>query len=150
MDHDLDIAGLCDRALEGGGLGEPQLERLLSARGAEAEQVFATARELRRRHFGEKVFLYGFVYFSTHCRNECTFCLYRAGNPASPRYRKSLDEVVDICRDLSGSGVALLDLTMGEDPQLFAEPGFRGLLEARTGGEERGRAAGHGLARPGT
>ncbi len=91
--------------------------------------MFGAARELRRRHFGEKVFLYGFVYFSTYCRNQCTFCLYRAGNPASPRYRKSLDEVVAICRDLAASGVALLDLTMGEDPQLFAEPGFRGLLE---------------------
>ena len=49
-----------------------------------------------RRHFGDAVFLYGFVYFSTYCRNECTFCLYRRGNAESPRYRKSIDEVVAI------------------------------------------------------
>jgi methylornithine synthase len=129
VDHDLDIAGLCALALEGGELGEPQLERLLTARGGDVELVFAAARELRRRHFGEDVFLYGFVYFSTYCRNECTFCLYRSGNPAGPRYRKSLDEVVGICCDLAASGVVLLDLTMGEDPQIHSEPGFRGLVE---------------------
>ena len=71
---------------------------------------------MRERTFGDAVFLYGFVYFSTYCRNECTFCFYRADNDESPRYRKSADEVVAICRDLAASGVVLLDLTMGEDP----------------------------------
>ncbi|MBM3147004.1 MAG: methylornithine synthase PylB [Actinobacteria bacterium] len=95
----------------------PELEDLLSIdSAAAAEPLFAAARELRRRHFGDIVFLYGFVYFSTYCRNRCTFCLYRTGNEASPRYRKSLPEVVGICRDLAESGVNLLDLTMGEDP----------------------------------
>ena len=129
MDRDTDIAGLCARALEGHQLDERALEQVLSLGADEASQVFAAARELRRRHFGDRVFLYGFVYFSTYCRNLCNFCLYRAGNTASPRYRKSLDEVVAICRDLAGSGVVLLDLTMGEDPELYADPGLRDLLD---------------------
>jgi methylornithine synthase len=129
VDQDADIAALCTRALAGDALDEPRLEQLLSARGDEAELVFAAARETRRRHFGADIFLYGFVYFSTYCRNQCTFCLYRAGNASGPRYRKSLDEVVTICRELASSGVALLDLTMGEDPLLHGEPGFRGLLD---------------------
>ena len=127
--HDIPIEALCGAALAGEKLDAAGLERLLEARGDEAEQVFAAACELRARHFDEQVFLYGFVYFSTYCRNRCTFCLYRAGNPESPRYRKSLDEVVAICRDLADSGVVLLDLTMGEDPALHDEPGHRGLLE---------------------
>jgi len=69
------------------------------------------------------------VYFSTYCRNACAFCFYRADNDESPRYRKSLDEVVAICRDLSGSGVVLLDLTMGEDPVIHDDPGYAGLLD---------------------
>ena len=91
--------------------------------------MFAAAREARARSFGDAVFLYGFVYFSTYCRNACAFCFYRADNDESPRYRKSLDEVVAICRGLAGSGVVLLDLTMGEDPVIHEEPGYIGLLE---------------------
>ncbi|HEX5643193.1 MAG TPA: radical SAM protein, partial [Thermoleophilia bacterium] len=122
------IADLCARSLEGAALDERDLEVLLRA-GEEAPLVFAAARELRRRHSGDAVFLYGFVYFSTYCRNECAFCFYRADNDESPRYRKSAEEVVAICRDLAASGVVLLDLTMGEDPAIHDEPGHTALLD---------------------
>jgi len=113
-----DVDDICRRALAGSQPSAAELEALLSIRSYErGNPLFAAARELRARHFGDAIFLYGFVYFSTYCRNRCTFCLYRAGNAASPRYRKSLDEVVGICRSLAGSGVNLLDLTMGEDPR---------------------------------
>lgn len=127
-DHGTRIPSLCGRALAGGTLCEDDVCALLEANADEAETVFAAARELRRRHWDDVVFLYGFVYFSTYCRNECTFCLYRAGNVASPRYRKPLSEVVAVCRDLAASGVVLVDLTMGEDPRLHDEPGYGGLL----------------------
>jgi methylornithine synthase len=123
-----DVRELCRRALIGDSLGEPDLATLLAARGDGAEAVFAAAREARARSFGDTVFLYGFVYFSTYCRNACAFCFYRADNDESPRYRKSRDEVVAICRDLAGSGVVLLDLTMGEDPVIHDDPGYAGLL----------------------
>ncbi len=124
-----DVRGLCARALAGAVLDERELERLLSAQGDEAQAVFAAAREARSRQFGDAVFLYGFVYFSTYCRNECAFCFYRADNEESPRYRKSLEEVVAICRGLAASGVVLLDLTMGEDPRIHDDPGYAGLLD---------------------
>ena len=75
------------------------------------------------------MFLYGFVYFSTWCRNDCQFCLYRRGNPAGPRYRKSLDEVVALSVGLAESGVHLIDLTMGEDPQYRKGRAFDALVE---------------------
>jgi len=124
-----EVRELCRRALAGEVLGEPDLATLLAARGGAAEVVFAAAREARARQFGDAVFLYGFVYFSTYCRNDCAFCFYRAANDESPRYRKSIDEVVTICGDLAGSGVVLLDLTMGEDPLIHDDPGYGGLLE---------------------
>ena len=123
------IDDLCDKALAGHTLEVPELQALLEADQAGTEVVFAAAREARRRVFGNTVFLYGFVYFSTYCRNACAFCFYRADNLESPRYRKTLDEVVAICHDLAGSGVVLLDLTMGEDPAIHDDPGFRGLLD---------------------
>lgn len=125
-----DVAGICERALEGRSPTVAEIEVLLSIGStAAAESLFATARELRRRHFGDMVFLYGFVYFSTYCRNSCTFCLYRDGNEVSPRYRKTLDEVVAICRDLAHSGVNLLDLTMGEDPLTHDSGDYRPLYD---------------------
>jgi methylornithine synthase len=124
-----DVRDLCRRALAGDVLAEPDLATLLATRGAHADVVFAAAREARARSFGGTVFLYGFVYFSTYCRNACAFCFYRADNDESPRYRKSLDEVVAICRDLADSGVVLLDLTLGEDPVIHDDPAYAGLLE---------------------
>jgi methylornithine synthase len=122
------VAGLCADILAGAVPGAGDLEVLLRA-GAEAPLVFAAARESRARHSGDAVFLYGFVYFSTYCRNECAFCFYRVDNDESPRYRKSAEEVVAICRDLAASGVVLLDLTMGEDPAVHDEPGHRALVD---------------------
>ncbi len=123
-----DVGSICARALQRAPLSEADLERLLVAEGDERELLFSTARDLRREEFGDKVFLYGFIYFSTHCRNECVFCFYRAGNRESPRYRKTPEEITDICLGLAESGVVLLDLTMGEDPKVFAEPGLASLL----------------------
>ena len=124
------VRALCASALDGAVLEPPDLETLLAIDDERlAGEVFVAAREARARHFGDGVFLYGFVYFSTYCRNECAFCYYRADNALSPRYRKTADEVVTICRGLAASGVDLLDLTMGEDPAIHAEPGYRALLE---------------------
>ena len=130
---------LCARALDGAARTSATSRRC-SRRRRRGAAVFAAAREPRARHFGDTVFLYGFIYFSTYCRNECAFCFYRADNDESPRYRKSSDEVVAICRDLAGSGVVLLDLTMGEDPAIHDEPGYAGA--ARAGGGRRATDAG--------
>jgi len=94
------------------------------------EAVFQAARELRRRHFGDEVFLSGFLYSSTHCRNDCSFCLYRTSNETCPRYRKTEPEIVDAACKLAASEVHLIDLTMGEDPAYLdcGEGGFDKLV----------------------
>jgi methylornithine synthase len=83
------------------------------------DALFHMARLLRRKYFQDKILLYGFLYISTYCRNNCNFCFYRVSNSASPRYRKSEDEVVEAAVNLAKSGVHLIDLTMGEDPYFF-------------------------------
>ena len=124
------IDGILARSLAGEAPSAGEIETLLSIDDpAPAAGLFAAAAELRRRRFGDAVFLYGFVYFSTWCRNGCTFCLYRRGNAESPRYRKSLDEVVAISADLAASGVHLIDLTMGEDPLYYEGGEFDALVE---------------------
>ena len=87
---------------------------------AEAEKLFESARTARTQVFGNKIFLYGFVYFSTYCRNNCNFCYFRRENDIE-RYRKSKEEVLDAAMRLMDSGVDLIDLTMGEDPEYHAD-----------------------------
>lgn len=126
---------ILQRALQGRPPSARELERLFALgeaggeasagasaeAGAERGRLFAAARELRRRHFGDRVFLYGFLYLSTFCRNDCRFCWYRRSNPACRRYRKDEMETLEAAVRLAGSGVHLLDLTLSEDPVLRAE-----------------------------
>ena len=84
-------------------------------------RLFQAAREARDEHFGNKVFLYGFIYFSTFCRNDCAFCQYRRHNRLLPRHRKSPADILAASIRLAEAGVHLIDLTMGEDPQIVGE-----------------------------
>jgi methylornithine synthase len=86
---------------------------------ADLDRFFRTAREIRHRYFGEAIFLYGFVYFSTWCQNDCIFCRYRKSNPLAKRYRKDPREIIEIACRLAESRVHLIDLTMGEDPFFY-------------------------------
>ena len=119
---------LC-RIGEGETVDTTDVATLLSATAREdLDLLFETARETRRRTFGDKVFIYGFVYFSTYCRNNCNFCYFRRSNHGIDRYRKSVEEVVQLAGGLRDAGINLADLTMGEDPEMYAD-GYRRLLE---------------------
>lgn len=113
------------------GLSKEEIVFLLSLKEErEINQLFHVAQNLRQRYFGDKIFLYGFIYFSTYCRNYCTFCSYRAPNNLCQRYRKTEGEIMEIAQRLVESGVHLIDLTMGEDPFYYRrENGFESLVE---------------------
>jgi methylornithine synthase len=96
---------------------------------SQIDAVLEAARDLRLRHFGNRVFLYGFVYISTFCRNQCNFCYFRKTNELPVRYRREASEVVEAAQSLAESGVHLIDLTLGEDPQYFYDLGFGPLVE---------------------
>ena len=91
--------------------------------------LYASARKMRQQTTGSKIFIYGFIYLSTYCRNACTFCLYSNKNKELVRYRKSLNEILEIAKRLTDNGVHLLDLTLGEDPYFVEGKGFDQFLE---------------------
>ena len=74
--------------------------------------LFQEARDLRQNYFGNKIFIYGFIYASTYCRNDCRFCLFRRSNLQPKRYRKSKQEIVAAAMRLADSGVPLIDLRL--------------------------------------
>ncbi|MGM0652131.1 MAG: methylornithine synthase PylB [Bacillota bacterium] len=120
---------ILNKALCGNRLEKEEIMFLLKlVNNNDREQLFKAAREVRARYFSDRVFLYGFIYFSTYCRNDCAFCYYRKSNLITGRYRKTSDQVKETAQKLAESGVHLLDLTMGEDPLYFNTGQFEGLL----------------------
>jgi methylornithine synthase len=102
-------------------LSKADIEFLLGLNKAEQiNKLFATAKSLRRKYFGNKIFIYGFIYASTYCRNDCSFCFFRRSNSESQRYRKAKPEIIATARRLADSGVHLIDLTMGEGKRTHA------------------------------
>lgn len=98
-----------------------EIIRILESKdGEETARLFAEARKIRQEQQGNKIFAYGFVYFTTYCRNNCNFCYYRRSNNIE-RYRKTREEILDTSKALINSGVNLIDLTMGEDPMYHKE-----------------------------
>lgn len=104
-----------DQVKQGYVLSEEDMVAILNSTGAVEDQLFSLARSVRKEVFNDRIFLYGFVYFSTWCQNDCNFCYYRRSNQIE-RYRKNPTEILEIADSLEKSGVHLLDLTMGEDP----------------------------------
>ena len=115
---------ILEKGMQNQGLSDDDLAYLLLLKSeTDIQKLFAAARKVREREFGDKIFLYGFVYFSTYCHNECRFCYYRSTNKKPHRYRKSVQEIVSTAVDLKDSGVHLIDLTMGEDDYYLKDDG---------------------------
>ncbi len=133
------LVTILDKAEKGGRITKEEIAFILEFRQKhEIDALFNTARTLRHKYFGNKILLYGFLYISTYCRNNCNFCYYRASNRESRRYRKEEAEIIKTAVELARSGVHLIDLTMGEDPRFFNdkeqsfEPLIRLVKEVKT------------------
>lgn len=119
-----DLKDLLTRILKGHPVGKQEIIYLLRLTDPEKiDRVFSAARKIRTRHFGKKVFLYGFLYFSTFCRNDCRFCQYRQSNKTIARYRKNPSQIIAAATEMADAGVHLIDLTMGEDPETYNSSG---------------------------
>jgi methylornithine synthase len=126
------LAAILEKADQEATLTREEIACLLQLRqNSQIKALFQAAAKLRRRYFGDRVFLYGFIYISTFCRNNCSFCYYRRTNLQPLRYRRELSDIIAAARRLADSGVHLIDLTLGEDPVYFLDDrrGFNGLIQ---------------------
>lgn len=118
--NDLDI--YAQKIIDGYKLSDLDLKSLISINDkSEIEKLHYIAREIRNNYFGNKVFLYSFVYFSTFCKNKCSFCYYNKSNYIN-RYRLSLEDIYNICQKIKDESIHMVDLTMGEDPYFHQNP----------------------------
>ncbi len=120
MPHVFSLTTVLNKAVKGIPLVKKEIKYLLSLETeSEIDILHRVSRMVRKKHFGDKVFLYGFLYFSTYCTNDCIFCHFRNSNRELIRYRKNEMEIIEAAKQLAVSGVHLIDLTMGEDPAIF-------------------------------
>ncbi|GAB6909281.1 3-methylornithine synthase [Desulfosarcina cetonica] len=116
------LTAALDKAAVTAGIPPSAMIRLLdSPTPALLDHLFAAARSQRACHFDNRIFLYGTLYATTHCRQRCSFCYYRKNNTLAKRYRLHPDQVIEQARQLAAVGVHLIDLTGGEDPACFSD-----------------------------
>lgn len=79
------------------------------------ERLAAHARKARRAVYGQSVFIRGLIEISNICKNDCLYCGIRKSNADCQRYRLTLDEILECCREGYELGFRTFVLQGGED-----------------------------------
>jgi biotin synthase len=74
------------------------------------------AMAVRRRYYGNRVFLRGLIEFTNFCRNNCYYCGIRAGNSKAQRYRLTESDILAAADHGYELGFRTVVLQGGEDP----------------------------------
>lgn len=96
-------------------LSQEQLVCLLSATGADYDQLMVTANRVRQEHVGDAVWLRGLIEFSSYCLHNCCYCGLRRGNKRAGRYRLSPAEILAAAQRVATAGLGTVVLQSGED-----------------------------------
>ncbi len=86
------------------------------------EEVFSTARWVKEEIYGTRLVLFAPLYISNFCKNECTYCAFRAGNREAKRRALTQAEIAEEVRILVRQGHKRILMVAGE-----AYPGGQGL-----------------------
>ena len=84
------------------------------------EENWHAACNLRRRYWGNGVYLRGIVEFSNCCRQNCLYCGLRRDNKALARYRMSSEAIFAAAASVAELGMGTVVLQAGEDPGFSA------------------------------
>ena len=89
---------LVEKLREDRDLSDSQLKALIESDEHDAALMKA-ADEVRRAHYGDRVYLRGLIEISSYCKNNCLYCGLRAGNRNAERYRLSEEQILSCCED---------------------------------------------------
>lgn len=111
-----EISSLIEKLYQTSTLSEAELLYLLEQRTEESAQLLAEkADEVRRRHYGDKVYLRGLVEFTNYCHRHCAYCGIRSENEKASRYRLSEEEIMHCIEVGYELGYRTVVLQGGED-----------------------------------
>lgn len=80
-----------------------------------AELLTQEAVRIRKKHYGDKVYIRGLIEFTNYCRNDCGYCGIRRGNLHARRYRLTKEEILECCARGYELGFRTFVLQGGED-----------------------------------
>ena len=80
-----------------------------------AEKLSAAADSVRRRIYGNSVFVRGLIEISNICKNDCFYCGIRKSNSSCERYRLTPQEILACCEEGYGLGFRTFVMQGGED-----------------------------------
>ncbi|AEF86723.1 radical SAM [Treponema primitia ZAS-2] len=96
---------------------------------AEAESLYAAAREVREEHYGQDVYFRGLIEFTNYCKNDCYYCGIRRSNSNAERYHLSMEQILYCCQMGDMLGYRSFVLQGGEDPW-FTDDRITEMVEA--------------------
>ena len=91
------------------------------------EEMFAAARFVKDEIYGNRLVLFAPLYIANLCKNECSYCAFRAGNTELKRRTLTRDEIAAEVKILINQGHKRLLLVSGEE---YPKEGFNYVLRA--------------------
>lgn len=111
------IKSILDKARECKGIDHREAAVLLECNQSDLiEEMFALAREIKHRFYGNRIVMFAPLYLSNYCVNGCVYCPYHAKNKTIRRKKLSQDEIRDEVIALQNMGHKRLALEAGEHP----------------------------------
>ena len=91
---------------------------LLAAKSPEqVERILATARDLKRTVYGNRIVIFAPLYVGNHCVNDCSYCAFRRSLRSTVRKTLNETELHEQVRALEDMGHKRLILVFGEHPR---------------------------------
>lgn len=76
---------------------------------------------VRKKYFGNHVFIRGLIEFTNYCKNDCLYCGIRCSNKQAERYRLTKEDILSCCKQGYELGFRTFVLQGGEDPYFTDE-----------------------------
>ncbi len=110
------ILNLIDKLEKEHSLSAREYEFLLENRSKEAtEYLRKKAENVRKKVYGNAVFIRGLIEISNICKNDCFYCGIRKSNTSCERYRLTTDEILSCAENGYKLGFRTFVLQGGED-----------------------------------
>ena len=111
-----DIKAIIAKARKAKGLTPPEVAALLQVTDKTLlNDIYAAAKEVKSKIYGQRVVIFAPLYISDHCINNCVYCGYRQDNQFK-RHRLTQEELAEEVRLLENMGHKRLALEAGEHP----------------------------------
>ncbi len=111
------IVSILNKARECRGLTHREAAVLLVSEKPDlTEEIFALARDIKQRFYGNRIVMFAPLYLSNYCVNGCVYCPYHAVNKTIRRRKLSQEEIQREVIALQDMGHKRLALETGEDP----------------------------------